>query len=93
MPSWDPLEVEKLRECKYFKFTETSCCLHDHTRLLDILAGHKNRKGLTGQVLINGRPQPVNFRCKSAYVVQVNLYIAARDGIRSATAISVKNTG
>ena len=42
-------------------------------RLLDILAGHKDRKGLSGVVLINGENQPVNFKCKSAYVVQVNV--------------------
>ena len=41
-------------------------------RLLDILAGHKDRKGLSGLVMINGEIQPVNFKCKSAYVVQVN---------------------
>ena len=40
-------------------------------RLIDILAGHKNKKGLSGVVLINGQKQPENFRCKSAYVVQV----------------------
>jgi len=42
-------------------------------RLLDILAGHKDRKGLGGVVMINGEPQPVNFKCKSAYVVQVKV--------------------
>ena len=42
-------------------------------RLLDILAGHKSRKGLTGEVLINGKQQPANFKYRSAYVVKVNL--------------------
>ena len=43
-------------------------------RLLDILAGHKDKKGLSGVVLINGEYQPVNFKCKSAYVIQVCHY-------------------
>ena len=42
-------------------------------RLLDILAGHKSRKGLSGVVLINGENQPVDFRFESAYVPQVNI--------------------
>jgi len=41
-------------------------------RLLDILADRKAKKGLSGHVLINGRRQPHNFKCASAYVVQVS---------------------
>ena len=40
-------------------------------RLLDVLADRKAKKGLSGHVLINGRRQPHNFKCASAYVVQV----------------------
>ena len=40
-------------------------------RLLDILADRKAKKGLSGDVLINGKRQPHNFKCSSAYVVQV----------------------
>ena len=40
-------------------------------RLLDVLADRKAKKGLSGHVLINGRRQPDNFKCTSAYVVQV----------------------
>ena len=40
-------------------------------RLLDVLADRKAKKGLSGHVLINGRRQPRNFKCASAYVVQV----------------------
>ena len=40
-------------------------------RLLDILAGRKDPAGLTGHVLINGRPLPSNFKRISGYVVQV----------------------
>lgn len=45
-------------------------------RLIDILADHKDKKGLSGVVLINGQKQPENFRCKSAYVVQVTCEIS-----------------
>ncbi|XP_064387242.1 broad substrate specificity ATP-binding cassette transporter ABCG2-like [Halichondria panicea] len=40
------------------------------TTLLDILAGRKAKANVGGYVLVNGRPQPSNFRCKSGYVVQ-----------------------
>ncbi|XP_048475874.1 broad substrate specificity ATP-binding cassette transporter ABCG2 isoform X2 [Rhincodon typus] len=38
--------------------------------LLDILAARKDPSGLKGQVLIDGAPQPPNFKCISGYVVQ-----------------------
>ncbi|XP_019382157.1 PREDICTED: ATP-binding cassette sub-family G member 2-like [Gavialis gangeticus] len=38
--------------------------------LLDILAARKDPHGLSGDILINGAPQPVNFKCISGYVVQ-----------------------
>jgi len=41
-------------------------------RLLDVLADRKAKKGLSGHVLINGRRQPHNFKCASAYVIQVS---------------------
>uniref|UniRef100_H3DQ46 ABC transporter domain-containing protein n=1 Tax=Tetraodon nigroviridis TaxID=99883 RepID=H3DQ46_TETNG len=37
---------------------------------LDILAARKDPAGLTGEVLIDGAPQPPNFKCLSGYVVQ-----------------------
>ncbi|XP_065052112.1 broad substrate specificity ATP-binding cassette transporter ABCG2-like [Rhopilema esculentum] len=40
------------------------------TTLLDVLAGRKDKKYLTGYVLVNGRRQPKNFRLLSGYVVQ-----------------------
>ncbi|KAI6069477.1 ATP-binding cassette sub-family G member 2 isoform X4 [Aix galericulata] len=39
--------------------------------LLDILAARKDPHGLSGDILINGAPQPANFKCTSGYVVQV----------------------
>lgn len=38
--------------------------------MLDILAARKDPNGLIGHVLINGHPQPSNFRLMSGYVVQ-----------------------
>ncbi|XP_064416330.1 broad substrate specificity ATP-binding cassette transporter ABCG2 [Latimeria chalumnae] len=38
--------------------------------LLDILAARKDPTGLSGEVLIDGAPQPANFKCISGYVVQ-----------------------
>ncbi|NWT14761.1 ABCG2 protein, partial [Vireo altiloquus] len=38
--------------------------------LLDILAARKDPHGLSGDILINGAPQPANFKCISGYVVQ-----------------------
>ncbi|XP_074084233.1 broad substrate specificity ATP-binding cassette transporter ABCG2 [Macrotis lagotis] len=38
--------------------------------LLDVLAARKDPSGLSGHVLINGAPQPSNFKCNSGYVVQ-----------------------
>eukprot|EP00118_Oscarella_pearsei_P028305 m.1844 g.1844 ORF g.1844 m.1844 type:complete len:634 (+) comp7956_c0_seq1:221-2122(+) len=40
------------------------------TTLLDILAGRKSSGSLTGQVLVNGRPLPADFKCMSGYVIQ-----------------------
>uniref|UniRef100_A0A3Q2ZJB6 ABC-type xenobiotic transporter n=1 Tax=Kryptolebias marmoratus TaxID=37003 RepID=A0A3Q2ZJB6_KRYMA len=39
-------------------------------RFLDILAARKEPEGLSGEVLIDGAPQPPNFKCLSGYVVQ-----------------------
>lgn len=38
--------------------------------LLDVLAARKDPYGLSGDVLIDGAPQPPNFKCISGYVVQ-----------------------
>ena len=41
-----------------------------------MLAGRKDKKYLTGYVLVNGRRQPKKFRLISGYVVQVNVNLA-----------------
>lgn len=38
--------------------------------MLDVLAGRKEPKGLSGSVLVDGRRQPKNFKCMTGYVVQ-----------------------
>lgn len=43
--------------------------------LLDVLAGRKDPKGLTGEVLINGVPLPKNFKRISGYVVQKDIAV------------------
>ncbi len=42
-----------------------------YCRFLDVLAACKDPAGLSGEVLINGAPQPPNYKCLSGYVVQV----------------------
>uniref|UniRef100_A0A3Q3DLZ7 ATP-binding cassette, sub-family G (WHITE), member 2a n=1 Tax=Hippocampus comes TaxID=109280 RepID=A0A3Q3DLZ7_HIPCM len=37
---------------------------------LDVLAARKDPAGLSGEVLIDGAPQPPDFKCLSGYVVQ-----------------------
>ncbi len=43
----------------------------DFFRLLDILAARKDPRGLEGTILIDGKPQPANFKCMCGYVSQV----------------------
>ncbi|XP_059139433.1 broad substrate specificity ATP-binding cassette transporter ABCG2-like [Physella acuta] len=38
--------------------------------LLDVLAGRKDPRGLTGTILLDGLPPPDNFKCLVGYVVQ-----------------------
>ncbi len=44
-------------------------------RLLDVLAARKDPRGLLGLVLIDGQPQPADFKLASGYVVQVGLIL------------------
>ena len=41
-------------------------------RLLDVLAGRKDPRGLSGHLLIDGGLPPDNFKCMVGYVVQVS---------------------
>ncbi|CAL1536563.1 unnamed protein product [Lymnaea stagnalis] len=40
------------------------------TSFLDILAGRKDPEGVSGQLLLNGKQVPSNFKCMVGYVVQ-----------------------
>ena len=72
MPLWGQLVVEKLGEsCTESKYLIIFLFPFNFFSLLDILAGRKNKKGLQGTVLVNGEPQPRDFKCMSGYVVQV----------------------
>ena len=77
MLSWGQRGVEKHRKFRCIPRAHaqriTTIISANFHRLLDILAGRKNKSGLTGRVLVNGQPQPSNFKCISGYVVQVNL--------------------
>ncbi|KAK7816454.1 hypothetical protein U0070_007871 [Myodes glareolus] len=37
-------------------------------RLLDVLAAREDPQALSGDILINGKPRPANFKCTSGYV-------------------------
>ena len=47
---------------------------YNFNRLLDVLAGRKDPKGLRGHVLVDGKTQPKNFKCMAGYVVQVGRF-------------------
>ena len=42
-----------------------------HLSLLDVISGRNVKRGVTGDVVINGELIPENFRCASGYVTQV----------------------
>ncbi|KAJ8008539.1 hypothetical protein DPEC_G00105930 [Dallia pectoralis] len=65
---------------------------------LDVLAARKDPTGLTGEVLIDGSPQPPNFKCLSGYVVQDDVVmgtLTVRENFRFSAALrlppSVRN--
>ena len=74
MPYLDQVEVERLRELlrDTYQLVTLVNTLDNVYRLLDVLADRKAKKGLSGHVLINGKRQSHNFKCASAYVVQVS---------------------
>jgi len=40
-------------------------------RLLDVVAGRTESQGIHGDILVNGRPPPDNFKFMTGYVIQV----------------------
>ncbi|XP_044284708.1 broad substrate specificity ATP-binding cassette transporter ABCG2-like isoform X1 [Varanus komodoensis] len=63
--------------------------------LLDILAARKDPHGLSGEVLINGAPQPANFKCISGYVVQDDVVmgtLTVRENFQFSAALRLPKT-
>ncbi|XP_072858078.1 broad substrate specificity ATP-binding cassette transporter ABCG2 [Pogona vitticeps] len=63
--------------------------------LLDILAARKDPRGLSGDVLINGAPQPSNFKCISGYVVQDDVVmgtLTVRENFQFSAALRLPST-
>ncbi|XP_016409203.1 ATP-binding cassette sub-family G member 2-like [Sinocyclocheilus rhinocerous] len=57
---------------------------------LDVLAARKDPAGLSGEVLIDGDPQPPNFKCLSGYVVQDDVVmgtLTVRENLRFSAAL------
>ncbi|CAH2301370.1 ATP-binding cassette sub-family G member 2 isoform X1 [Pelobates cultripes] len=63
--------------------------------LLDILAARKDPHGLSGEVLVDGKPQPPNFKCTSGYVVQDDVVmgtLTVRENLQFSAALRLPNT-
>uniref|UniRef100_A0A8C5B8K6 Broad substrate specificity ATP-binding cassette transporter ABCG2 n=1 Tax=Gadus morhua TaxID=8049 RepID=A0A8C5B8K6_GADMO len=62
---------------------------------LDILAARKDPAGLSGEVLIDGVPQPPNFKCLSGYVVQDDVVmgtLTVRENLRFSAALRLPSS-
>ncbi|KAG1940405.1 broad substrate specificity ATP-binding cassette transporter ABCG2 [Pimephales promelas] len=62
---------------------------------LDVLAARKDPAGLSGEVLIDGAPQPPNFKCLSGYVVQDDVVmgtLTVRENLRFSAALRLPKT-
>ncbi|XP_076402970.1 ATP-binding cassette sub-family G member 3-like [Peromyscus maniculatus bairdii] len=63
--------------------------------LLDVLAARKDPRGLSGDILINGKPRPANFKCTSGYVPQKDVVmdtVTVRDNIEFSAALRLPMT-
>lgn len=63
--------------------------------LLDVLAPRKDPHGLSGDVLVNGAPQPANFKCNSGYVVQDDVMmgtLTVRENLQFSVALRLPTT-
>ncbi|XP_041498015.1 ATP-binding cassette sub-family G member 3-like [Microtus oregoni] len=63
--------------------------------LLDVLAARKDPHGLSGDILINGKPRPANFTCTSGYVPQNDVVmrtVTVRDNIEFSAALRLPMT-
>ncbi|XP_059130854.1 ATP-binding cassette sub-family G member 3-like isoform X2 [Peromyscus eremicus] len=63
--------------------------------LLDVLAARKDPRGLSGDIWINGKPRPANFKCTSGYVPQNDVVmstVTVRDNIEFSAALRLPMT-
>ncbi|KAG8454243.1 hypothetical protein GDO86_000763 [Hymenochirus boettgeri] len=63
--------------------------------LLDVLAARKDPHGLSGEVLVDGKPQPPNFKCISGYVVQDDVVmgtLTVRENLQFSAALRLPRT-
>ncbi|XP_055450516.1 ATP-binding cassette sub-family G member 3-like [Psammomys obesus] len=63
--------------------------------LLDVLAARRDPRGLSGQILINGKPRPANFTCTSGYVPQNDVVmdtVTVRDNLEFSAALRLPMT-
>ncbi|MGH0132134.1 UNVERIFIED_CONTAM: hypothetical protein FKN15_049995 [Acipenser sinensis] len=74
--------------------TNTKEILND-LKFLDILAARKDPAGLSGEILIDGAPQPPNFKCISGYVVQDDVVmgtLTVRENFQFSAALRLPKT-
>uniref|UniRef100_A0A8C9CSR4 ATP-binding cassette sub-family G member 3-like n=1 Tax=Peromyscus maniculatus bairdii TaxID=230844 RepID=A0A8C9CSR4_PERMB len=63
--------------------------------LLDVLAARKDPSGLSGDILINGKPRPANFKCTSGYVPQNDVVmrtVTVRENVEFSAALRLPMT-
>ncbi|OBS57202.1 hypothetical protein A6R68_11672, partial [Neotoma lepida] len=63
--------------------------------LLDVLAARKDPRELSGDILINGKPRPANFKCTSGYVPQNDMVmhtVTVRENIEFSAALRLPMT-
>uniref|UniRef100_A0A8I6A653 ATP-binding cassette, subfamily G (WHITE), member 3-like 3 n=1 Tax=Rattus norvegicus TaxID=10116 RepID=A0A8I6A653_RAT len=63
--------------------------------LLDVLAARRDPCGLSGDILVNGKPQPANFKCTSGYVPQNDVImhtVTVRDNLEFSAALRLPMT-
>ncbi|ERE87703.1 ATP-binding cassette sub-family G member 3-like protein [Cricetulus griseus] len=75
-----------------FPFCKETCVIErlSNIRLLDVLAARKDPRGLTGDILINGKPRPANFKCTSGYVPQNDMVmhtVSVRENVEFSAAL------
>lgn len=63
--------------------------------LLDVLAARRDPSGLSGDILVNGKPRPANFKCTSGYVPHNDVVlgtVTVRDNLEFSAALRLPMT-